>query len=931
MKNLKVIGFKFVLCFVLIFFSLIGVSQTVRYRDRVFASVDVLSDVQYGNQPQVLAPYLDESVTSNVNLLMDIHTPTGDTETNRPVIVFVHGGAFVSGDKSHDDMKALCDTFALRGYVAVTIDYRLGMNTTSNQSATRAVYRGLQDGRAAIRFLRANSATYGIDPNRVYMAGSSAGAFIALHSLFMNEEYEIPADAGTYSYNYAIPVPPYVASATAPGLGAYDVGDNLTENPIPDAIFSLWGAIENTSLIAEADIKPIFLVHGVADDIVPFGIGSPFSIPTFPSTYGSDNINDAIDAIGFEEKDTYFVDGQGHEFYGVTNGDWDPAPNAYWDTITNLAIDFFFQVQFRADENGIIYVSQDATGDGSSWDNAAGNIQASINAFGVNEVWVENGEYYPNQLIDLESTNPRMKSIIMKDGVDVYGGFVGTETSIDDRVLDIDNMQTELTSFYGIDSEKSYHIVVFDTVGMTTETILDGFKITKGNADDMVSAAHHFGGGIVASSNAIITNCDISENKAEIGAGVVFYAGGLVENCKITNNNASLQGGGLAILYNGAVKNSDVSSNSADSRGAGIYAEGIAALVENCLIVDNVSDSYGGGVYFRDVPAAFVTGCYVNSNSAATSGGGLYAYNSILKVSSSTITQNNAVTGYGGGLNSFEGASVIIENSIFADNTATSGNNIYECSTDCSVAATYSGIQGGYLGENNVDVVAEDFIADYRIYDGVDDVDTPSQCLNSGNNVVVDSGSFDLEMNPRVNHGIVDMGAFESTTCKAYILTSENTNGHGDVSPSDTIIYYKNDLTFYIYPENNWGLLTAEYNGASVYADIPWGDGFYFFNVENVVEDGNFVVSMQFISGINDNEKNSISVYPNPASDFIIIASDFENLEFKLLDISGKLIISKDLDSKSQSIEINKLSKGVYFYQLINSDDQIENGKLIVE
>ncbi len=913
---------RFVLCFILIFYSISVLSQSVRYKDNIFENVDVLNDVIYGNQPELLSPFLDESDTENVDLLMDIHFPNGDTETNRPVIIFIHGGAFVSGNKSHDDMKALCDTFALKGYVTATISYRLGMNTTSSESATRAVVRGLQDGRAAVRFLRANSETYGIDPNRVYMAGSSAGGFISLHSLFMNEESEMPSEAGTYSYTYPIATPPFVVNVTAPDLGGYDIGDNLTENSIPDAILSLWGAVKNTNLITEADLKPIFLVHGTSDNIVPFGAGSPFSLPTFPATYGSENVNNAIDVIGFEDKFTYFVEGQGHEFYGVTNGNWDPAPNAYWDTIVNLAIDFFYSVQLQPDENGIIYVSQDAAGNGSSWENATGNLQDAIDAYGVSEVWVKNGVYYPTKLIDSESTDTRMKSIVMKDGVNVYGGFVGSEISIDERVLDIENLQTEITSFSDNNSEKSYHIVVFDTVGMSVETIIDGFKITNGNADNMVDAAHHFGGGIVVSPNSIVVNCDISDNNAEIGGGVVYYEGGLIESSKICNNTASLHGGGIAILYNGILKNSEISSNIAVSRGAGIYAEGNAALIENCFVIGNTSEDYGAGIYFRDVENAVTSGCYYNNNSATTSGGAIYAYNSNLQVLSSTITQNEAISGYGGGLNTFEASSVIIENSVFIDNTANTGNNIYECSTDCSVDVSYSGVEGGYIGEGNVDISSADFVDDYRIYDGVDEVFPPSKCLNSGNTISVDSENLDIDDNPRVSHGIVDIGAFESTTCKSYSLTSENTTGHALISPIDTLVYYKNNLTFMIYPEENWGLFTAEYNSESVVADIPWGDGFYNYDIEKVVEDGNLVISMQYISDIVDLEQKNISIYPNPANDKFYI-SNAKGYNVKIYNSEGKLIEENVIKDDNYSLNTSDYSKGLYFINLSNDKETV--------
>ncbi len=323
-------------------------AQTYRFTNQIFQEVSVTENVVYTNAPALnpglFLTYNDESSSTDVDLKMDIHQPIGDTLSNRPAIIFIHGGAFLLGNKNHDDMMAFCDTFALRGYVTASIQYRLGMNILNVASTTRAVYRGLQDGRAAVRFLRAYASTYGIDPNRIYMLGSSAGAFIALQDIFMNDESEKPDEAGTYQFNDPYDFIPPFNQLTAPDLGNYDIGKNLNYNGKPDAIVGLWGATKHTDLITENDTTPVFLVHGTNDATVPFGIDHPFSFPIFPATYGSFEINKKLNQLNFTEKETYFVEGAGHEFYGVFNGNWSDGVggNAYWDTIVNKAINFFY-------------------------------------------------------------------------------------------------------------------------------------------------------------------------------------------------------------------------------------------------------------------------------------------------------------------------------------------------------------------------------------------------------------------------------------------------------------------------------------------------------------------------------------------------------------------------------------------------------------
>jgi para-nitrobenzyl esterase len=90
-----------------------------RYHDFIFSSVDVTSNIVYGN-----------NVTFNNSasiLKLDVYRPTGDTDTLRPLIIFAHGGSFVGGSKTGNDMIPLCTDFAKMGYVTASIDYRLFM------------------------------------------------------------------------------------------------------------------------------------------------------------------------------------------------------------------------------------------------------------------------------------------------------------------------------------------------------------------------------------------------------------------------------------------------------------------------------------------------------------------------------------------------------------------------------------------------------------------------------------------------------------------------------------------------------------------------------------------------------------------------------------------------------------------------------------
>lgn len=361
------------------------IAQDYRYTEDQFTSVTVTEDVVYGTAPFVNDLLGIEALTTTGDLLMDIYLPDGDTNTLRPVIVFAHGGGFVIGNKQHDDMVALCETYAKKGYVTVSIDYRQRFFIVGNVNmhAIRAVYRGIQDGKTAVRFMRANAATYGVDARKVYFVGSSAGAFMGLHGIYMDEANEKPAVAEQLNYTNAT----FPFFHTAPDLGALDIGDNLSERGEADAVVSMWGAIQDTDLIKVTDTEPVLLIHGENDIVVPFNSGAPFSIPLLDNVEGSNLIKNKLDAIGLTNNETYFVPGEGHEFYGVLNGAFlGSGGNAYWDIIVDKTTTFLWKqhkpiADFNPNETGLtVNFTDNSTGALSwLWDFGDGNTSTLQN------------------------------------------------------------------------------------------------------------------------------------------------------------------------------------------------------------------------------------------------------------------------------------------------------------------------------------------------------------------------------------------------------------------------------------------------------------------------------------------------------------------------------------------------------------------------
>ena len=309
-----------------ILFSLIN-SET-RYIDEIFDEVTITENIIYGNAPDLPFIFLFESNTSNIDLKMDIYEPSFDSLPNRPAILFIHSGSFITGNKNLDDMVSLATSAAKRGYVGITINYRLGMNVLSSYSAERAVYRGVQDLSAAIRYIRQNDTQFRINSSKIFAWGSSAGSFIALHLLYMDENERPESTFG---------------GLFDPDLGCINCqGNNYIQNEKPNAIISCWGAIGDLSWIDQYENNPIIMFHGTDDLIVPHNQGYPFSaLITLPIVYGSAFISNKLNELNINH--TYILEqNQGHEYYGTVSGNWINSPNDYFYDIQNMAYNFLY-------------------------------------------------------------------------------------------------------------------------------------------------------------------------------------------------------------------------------------------------------------------------------------------------------------------------------------------------------------------------------------------------------------------------------------------------------------------------------------------------------------------------------------------------------------------------------------------------------------
>lgn len=247
---------KSILTFVcaLIVFPFLGQN---RYKNEVFTSIDTLMNVPYGVAKNIKG---EEQI-----LTLDVYTPKQDTLKKRPLVVFIHGGGFVNGDKRTGYSKSVSENLTKRGFVVASINYRLGVEAPrSNLNYFESMIRAVQDGKAAVRFMRKNANQWGIDTSKIIISGGSAGGMTALHLAYLDQN-EVPSFIDV------------AKNGTMEGTSGNEGFSSKVH-----AVVNFWGSMANVNWIQKNDL-PVFNVHGTADKTVPYD--SSYSYHGF--TYGS--------------------------------------------------------------------------------------------------------------------------------------------------------------------------------------------------------------------------------------------------------------------------------------------------------------------------------------------------------------------------------------------------------------------------------------------------------------------------------------------------------------------------------------------------------------------------------------------------------------------------------------------------------------------
>jgi len=283
-------------------------------------------------------------------LSLDISYPTNDEPPacGRPLLIAVHGGAWLAGSKSDAVPVRLREDFAKRGYTTASINYRLGQIHTSSQVHCnisnfgvawdclnmadtsewyRAYFRGIQDLNGAIRYLVNHAEEYLINPDNIFLVGESAGGFITLGAGFIDEESEVlqhltgtmpDANAPNSIYeapciqSYGLDTSIASMNLSRPPLGSYQG----TLNQPAELAYRIrgvgsfyGGAFNNIFTTSESESPVLYHFHQPNDLIVPYGYNRVFAGYAFcatqlgcqyiinrPFIYGGQGIKEMIEA-----------------------------------------------------------------------------------------------------------------------------------------------------------------------------------------------------------------------------------------------------------------------------------------------------------------------------------------------------------------------------------------------------------------------------------------------------------------------------------------------------------------------------------------------------------------------------------------------------------------------------------------------------------
>lgn len=407
----------------------------------------------------------------------------------------------------------------------------------------------------------------------------------------------------------------------------------------------------------------------------------------------------------------------------------------------------------QSDNNGIIYVSPDGCGNGSSWENATSDLQTAIYKSNVDKyvIWVKEGTY-TRETTDGHAFNSfgfcRM-----------YGGFKG------DEPFDYDLSLRDFEAHPSIlDGNQSNGVLSLQFA--TNTVIIDGFTLQNGMAAQ--------GGGIHAKCQTCIRNCKFFHNYSRANGGGLSQQSTssvktIIEDCEFWENEAMGYGGAVYDAGNSTYRRCLIHDNRAQLSGGGVYCNDVynPGQFVNCTFNNNTAKN-GGGVATNHQGTTFWS-CLINNNTAET-GGGCH-FKKSANLFNCTIVKNEAQLDYGGVYSSIltqDG----IQNCILWGNVSAGENCQIGMVTysHCAVENDWSETGQNYNAESDNDGRLPRFYVRFQNPNATAGaagrggdwrLQPNSLCINKGSNIL-NQPTTDLGGTPRCLHGKTDLGAYEA-------------------------------------------------------------------------------------------------------------------------------------------------------------------------
>ena len=445
----------------------------------------------------------------------------------------------------------------------------------------------------------------------------------------------------------------------------------------------------------------------------------------------------------------------------------------------------------------VIYVNVLASGNnnGTSWTDANTSFQSALDAaVSGYQIWVAKGIYKPSSTYGLTNTS-KYYHFRLIEGVEIYGGFAGSETDLSEREnygdgeanetilsgdlngndnFDVTNGGYQTTT----GDDNCYHVFYHpDGMNLTSSAVLDGFTIIGGNATDPAGNPHYRAGGFYAfSSSPSIQDVVFKANSANNIGGAVYIYNSTSDftNVSFINNKSFSSGGGIYVRDGSPTLNQIYCDQNYSANGGAVYVYTASPNINNVVFTNNNSTS-DGGAFSSHSSSITLTNALFADNVCSQNGGGLELYSSSIPFTTTftnvTIT-NNSAPGIGGGIcfKSSASSSFILNNSIVYGNTATTTGNEIASNSLGGTTLNYSCydnstndvfVEGGTFVTTNNNISSDPLFVnatggDLRLYG-------TSPCVNTGNNSY-NSETYDIRSQSRIQNTTIDMGAYEWTS-----------------------------------------------------------------------------------------------------------------------------------------------------------------------